>query len=232
MTASAIVGQTADSTTKPAAPPEGSGIRFFADALRWRYIGTREALLAAGIVPAGVFFPGDRPGRPSCGFEAPGGRQAKITKTVMSGVRSGLFLVAIYPNREEDERRIRREELARATAEAQALQNRLSSEGQPQSAPELRGQAAQCFWGTYVSFLARYAGEHGKGFMFSNAAIGEFTRLARAFVGEIAGAEVVFDPARRDRRLTEAWLKCARLDQPLQELLKAAIARAAAGDAE
>jgi hypothetical protein len=180
-------------------------------------------LLAAGVVPLGVPFPGDRPGRPRCGFVTPEGRAASITKAPR-----GAFNVNIRPTPAEVKWRTARDEMNVAISEARELEASVGSKKStlPTSHKQFRKRAAEFLWLAFGMFRQVYLkdGADGSGYSFDASTEEEFESAATSLYWLIHKGGTVFSQPCRDKKITEAWLKSARLDLPLQELLKQAAA--------
>ena len=204
---------------------------------RWNwcdhYIGTKDALIAAGIFKDGQ-FPGD-PGRGPTGcsyepdgtpFRRGGGRRAPIC---IQRCGKRLFRVWISVDEEEEARRreaeAARDESRKKAEEAEAEVKRETEKLSklPATEAEFAKRAADTMWsGLHVFFMAEYAAEGpGKsGYWFSVEDRDRFGDMARALYWEIRQAQPCFDATSRMLKVNEARAKCAKADAPLQQLLQ------------
>lgn len=211
-----------------------------------QYRGTASELIAAGLVKPGQ-FPGD-PGQSQTvvaldmnGDRVGRGRHNRTTLRI-EHAGGGRFTVLIVVSQEEQRRRRTaaaserrtRQEAAQAAermreAEEAVVEARESLSRHPTSSAEYCRRAADIFWIGVNMVHNEYIpdGFHGSGYRFNNATKEKIMRMSRALYWLIRNSaddedgvcNVIFSREHREKRLNEALLKAAKVDQPLQKLI-------------
>lgn len=215
-------------------PRIAGGVKHEQDSWGDTYTASKAALIAAGCAQDGQ-FPGD-PGRgsTSCSYTENGEpvrRGRAVREKVLSITRYGkLFKVWAAVDKQERERRRAaevqaaewRKKAAEADAEIKSEADKLAE--LPATGEDYAERAAQLFWASFHVFWNRYGGSKpdASGYSFTPEDREIILALADRMYWELHEAQPRFDGQARMRKLTEARVRAAKADYPLQRLIDSA----------
>lgn len=184
------------------------------------YLGTRDQLIAAGLVTDGM-FPGD-PGRNKVSQKHAGPPVISIAKRSRT-----TFEVRVNMDDDEANRRQEREAARQALALADG-RRRAELDALPKSAAGYRGRVLALFV-DLMEFSIDHAKRAGVGYHFDADAMDEFESALSDAVAALRNGRVLFDSAARQQRLAEIQREAANIDGGFQTFM-AGIAAAATTD--
>ena len=218
--------RTNDTPSNPGSADELRA-RLFHERYWWfdKYRGTKDELIAAGLLRDGMF-----PGDPGMG-KTMTTHKARNTEPRLQVSRQNkrIFVLRVICDDAERERR-RDADAAQEAAEAARAQERVELDGLPVSSDDFRKRAVHFLRGMHaieVKWVTKFA----KGYRFNRAAFDEYEETITEAIEELASAPVCFNRDERAAFVAEIKQQTAQADPGYQSMLATIVAGAASAEA-